>query len=62
MGQKMIHSHSDKKIKTCKICQKNIEEIIICAHKLDLLGIWDIPKKLKKGKDYMIWKKKKETK
>ena len=53
----MLHSHSDRLIKTCPVCQKAIKEINKAGKKLDKLGTWNIPKKLKTGVDYVVWKR-----
>jgi len=58
----MIHTHSDRKIKTCPVCQKNIKEIIKAGKELDRLGIWNLPKKIKEGEEYVIWRRKEENK
>jgi len=59
----MIHIHSDKKIKTCKICQKEIKEIIKAGKELDKLGTWNLPKDIKKRlenrEEIKIWERKK---
>jgi len=53
-----MHIHSDKKIKTCPICQKAIKEIEKAGEKLDKLGIWNIPKDIKKEEKYAVWERK----
>jgi len=56
---KYMHSHSDGKIKTCKICQSNIKEIEKADKELNRLGVWNIPRNikylLKKGGKITIW-------
>ena len=54
-----MHSHDDRKIKTCKICQQNIKEIKEAGEELNRLGLWNFPKKWKKGEEYTIWTAKK---
>lgn len=50
-----IHNHNDNLIKTCKICQKAIKEIEKAGRKLDKMGVWNIPKKMQRNKEYIIW-------
>jgi hypothetical protein len=50
-----MHSHSDKKIKTCPVCQKALRKIAEAGKKLDRLGVWNIPKKIKSNTEYTIW-------
>jgi hypothetical protein len=52
-----LHNHSDNLIKTCPICQKAIIDIKKAGRKLDKTGVWSIPKKIQKGKEYIIWQK-----
>ncbi len=54
-----LHSHSDKLIKTCPVCQKNIREINESGKRLAKLGVFTIPKdikkRLKRGEEVEIW-------
>lgn len=52
-----MHIHSDKEIKTCKICQANILDIQKKGQELNRLGVWNIPKKIKDGVEYTIWRR-----
>lgn len=54
-----MHSHSNSKIRNCQICQKAIKQINKSGKELDKLGVWTIPKKIKKGGTYTIWQRKK---
>ena len=56
-----MHSHSDRLIESCPVCQKNIKEIQESGKEMDRLGIWNFPEKWEKGKEYDIWKKKEEV-
>lgn len=54
-----MHTHSDRRIKSCKTCQKAIRAIEEAGKELDRLGTWlPLPKKLKKGFEYKLWKMK----
>ena len=53
-----MHSHSDRKIKTCPTCQKALQDIAESAKELDRTGVWNIPKTMKKGVDYTVWERK----
>lgn len=51
-----MHSHSDNKIKTCEVCQRNLRETAEAYEELNKLGTWTFHKKaLKKGGPTMEW-------
>ena len=52
----MLYFHDDRKIKTCPVCQKAIAEINEAGKKLNSLGVWNFPKKIKRGVDCEVWK------
>lgn len=54
-----LHIHPDRKIASCKICQDSIKGIEEAGRDLDRFGVWNIPEKIVKGKEYTIWKRKK---
>lgn len=54
-----MHSHDDRLIKKCSICQKNIKEVIKRGKELDRLGVWNFPKKWRKGISHTVWERKK---
>jgi len=53
-----MHSHNDRKIKSCKVCQNSIKEINEAGKELATLGTFNYPKKFEKGVDYTVWSKK----
>jgi hypothetical protein len=53
-----MHSHPDRYIASCDVCQKRIKEIEEAGKELARLGVWNMPKKIKKGATYIVWKRK----